>query len=295
MKKRAILMIVIAGIFWGTSGIFVHYLSPHGFTSYQMTAIRAIVSTVCILTFALIKERAAFRVKPVDLLMFLGIGASLFFTASLYYTSMQLTSVSTAVVLMYAAPIYVTVFSVLFLKEKMTKLKLAAVACMLVGCCLVAGVIGGLSFDGVGILLGVLSGVSYATYNVLTKIAMLRKINPVSVTLYGFLFMSLISLFVLEPQKVAEYASASPKTVIPLMIALGICTFVIPYFLYTLAMNELSAGTASALGIVEPMAATLFSVLIFHERLSLLPAIGILLILGAICMIGKAETESEDT
>lgn len=284
-------MIVIAGIFWGTSGIFVHYLAPHGFTSNQMTAIRAIVSTVCIVGYALIRERAAFEVKPIQLLLFLGIGASLFFTASWYYTSMQLTSVSTAVVLMYAAPIYVTVFSVLFLKEKMTKLKLAAIGCMLVGCCLVAGLIGGLAFDGVGILFGFLSGVSYATYNVLTKIAMQRKINPVSVTLYGFLFMSLISLFVLEPQKVAEYASSSPKTVLPLMIALGICTFVIPYFLYTLAMNELSAGTASALGIVEPMAATLFSVMIFKESLGWLPAVGILLILGAICMIGKAEAE----
>ena len=54
-------------------------------------------------------------------------------------------------------------------------------------------------------------------------------------------------------------------------------------------MRDLPAGTASALGIVEPMAATVFSVLFLGERLSILPAVGIVLILGAVFMLGKSE------
>ncbi len=291
MKKRAILYIIIAGVFWGTSGIFVHYLAPYGFTSYQMTAVRAIVSSLCILMYALIKDKTLFRVKPIHLILFFGIGLSLFLTASCYFSSMQMTSVSTAVVLMYTAPIYVMIFSVLFWKEKLTKLKFISIACMLIGCCLVAGIVNGLTFDVMGILVGVLSGIAYASYNILTKISMRRGINPISVTLYSFLFMSIISLFVLEPQKAAENVSVAPAITVPLLIGLGICTFVIPYFLYTLAMKELSAGTASALGVVEPMAATLFSVVIFKEALDLFSGLGILLILCAILLIGKAETD----
>ncbi len=291
MKKRAIFYIILAGIFWGTSGIFVHYLTPYGFTSFQMTGVRATVSFLCMLVYSCVRARSAFRIKPIYLLFFFGSGACLFFTASCYFLSMQMTSVSTAVVLMYTAPIYVMIFSVLFLKEKLTKLKLAAVLGMLIGCCLVSGIIGGLRFDAVGILFGALSGIAYAGYNILTKIMMQKKIAPASVTLYSFLFMSLISLFVLEPVKVVTNASAAPAVTIPLLLGLGICTFVVPYVLYTLAMKSLSAGTASALAVVEPMAATLFSVILFKEPLDLFSVIGIVLILGAIFMIGKAEKE----
>ncbi len=293
MKKRAILYIIIAGICWGTSGIFVHYLAPYGFTSYQMTAVRAIVSTLCIVIYALCKDKTLFRVNPKELILFLGIGLSLFLTASCYFSSMQMTSVSTAVVLMYTAPIYVMIFSVIVWREKLTKLKFVSIACMLIGCCLVAGIVNGMAFHVTGILIGILSGISYASYNILTKISMRRGIDPVSVTLYSFLFMSVISLFVLQPQRMAERVSAEPIATTALLIGLGICTFVIPYFLYTLAMKELSAGTASALGIVEPMAATLFSVVIFKEPLDVFAAVGIVLILSAICMIGKAEQEDE--
>ena len=202
---------------------------------------------------------------------------------------MQLTSVSTAVVLMYAAPIYVMAFSILFWKEKLTALKLTAILCMMVGCCLVAGIAHGFAFNAMGIFLGVLSGVTFAAYNILTKLAVQCKVKPVSVTLYCFLFMSAISLFVLEPKSAAASISVAPGTVIPLLLGLGICTFVVPYVLYTLAMKELAAGTASALSIVEPMSATLFSVVIFREPLDWFTGIGIVLILGAICLIGKAE------
>ena len=291
MKKRAILFIVIAGICWGTSGIFVHYLAPYGFTSNQMTAVRALVSTLFILTYSLARDRSLFRIKPLHAFLLLGVGVSLFLTASFYYSAMQLTSVSTAVILMYAAPIYVMVFSIFVWKERLTSLRAVSIVCMLVGCCLVAGIANGFAFHVKGVLIGLLSGLTYALYNVLTKIAIQCKIKPISVTLYCFLFMSLISLFVLEPKRAAISISIAPETVIPLLLGLGICTFVIPYVLYTLAMKDLSAGTASALSIVEPMAATLFGVVILHQPLDWFSGIGIVLILGAIFLIGKAETE----
>ncbi|MBQ8732556.1 MAG: EamA family transporter [Oscillospiraceae bacterium] len=292
MKQKAILYIILAGILWGTSGVFVHYLAPYGFTPLQMTSVRALVSFFCILLYAFFRERTAFRIKPLHLLLFAGIGASLYFTSAFHYLSMQMTSVSTSIMLLYAAPIYVMVYSVLFLKEKLTLLKTVSVGCMLVGCCLVAGVIGGLKFDPLGMLLGVLGGVSYAIYNILTKIAMQKKITPITTTLYGFLFMSAISLFALEPAKLLSHACAAPAETFPLLLGLGICTFVIPYFLYTLAMRDLSAGTASALSVMEPMSATLFSVILLGESLDLFSVIGMLLILGSICMIGKAENDA---
>ncbi|MBQ7387045.1 MAG: EamA family transporter [Clostridia bacterium] len=293
--KKAVFYIVLAGILWGTSGIFVHYLAPYGFSSYQMTSVRAFVSFLCIAAYALIKDKNLFLVRLVHLPLLLGVGASLFATASLYYSAMQLSSVSTAVVLMFTAPIYVMVFSIVFLKEKMTVTKAVGTACMLIGCALVSGVVGGFRFSTAGLILGILSGITYAAYNILTKISLQLGVKPVSVTLYSFMFVFVISLIFLDPKSLAGSVSASPEFTLPMLLGLGIFTFVTPYFLYTLAMRDLPAGTASALGIIEPMAATLFSVTIFGERLTLLSGIGIVLILSAVFIIGKAEGNKNNT
>ena len=58
-------------------------------------------------------------------------------------------------------------------------------------------------------------------------------------------------------------------------------------------MRDLPAGTASALGIVEPMAATIFSVIFLDESLGWISVIGILLILCAVFALGKSEDSTE--
>lgn len=291
MKKRALIYIVAAGMLWGTSGIFVHYLSPYGFSPYEMSLVRGVVSFTVMALYALIFNRSLFKIRPGDALMYLGIGISLFATASCYYSSMQMTSVSTAVVLMYTAPIYVTIVSVLTLGEKFSHAKGVAIGIMLIGCCLVSGLIGGFKFDAGGIAVGVLSGITYAAYNLLTKLALRRGGNAISATIFGFLFMSLTALLFASPSDVAAHASARPELTVPLLIGLGIFTFVLPYFLYTLSMRDLSAGTASALGIIEPMAACVFSFAFLGEKLDVFSVIGILLILGAVFMLSIAENK----
>ena len=134
-----------------------------------------------------------------------------------------------------------------------------------------------------------LSGVAYAAYNILTKIAMQRGYRPMSVTLYGFLGMTLVSLCVSNPVQIVQSVIADPAVTLPLCLGLGLCTVVFPYCLYTLAMRDLPAGTASALGIIEPMSATVFSVLLFREELDWLRTSGIALILLAVFLLGKYE------
>ncbi len=287
MKTKAILYVIAAGVLWGTSGIFVHLLSPYGLTSLQMTALRGTVSFLCLAVYLLVRDRRAFRATPRQLLLYAGIGASLFGTAASYYTAMQLTSISTAVVLMYTAPILVTILSVAFLGEKLTGVKVISTVAMLVGCCLVSGLAGGLTLHLGGILLGLLSGVCYSIYNILTKLAMRGGCPAMTTTVYNSLFMATIALSVCRPAGIVTSAAERPAVVLPLMIALGVFTFVLPYFLYTLAMRDLPAGTASALSIVEPMSATVFGVVLFREALSIPSALGILLILAAVFLLGR--------
>ncbi len=292
MKKAAFIYIIIAGILWATSGIFVNFLAPYGFTSLHLTALRGTVSFIGVLIFILIKDPKLLKTNLTDLLLFIGSGIALFATASSYYSCLQITSISTAVVLMYTSPVIVMLVSVLFLGEQFNKFKLVSIVCMILGCALVSGIIGGMKFDAFGIMLGIISSVAYSAYNILAKIQMMRKASPVTATFYCFVTVMTIALAVSNPINIIGFTAKAPLIIIPLIIGLGICTFIIPYVLYTIALKHLPAGTASALSIVEPMAATVFSIVIFKEVPTLYSGIGIALIIIAVFLLSRTEKQA---
>lgn len=135
-------VIILAGLFWGTSGIFVHYIAPYGIYSIQMTAIRGTVSCLVIGLYLPLKDKNLFKIKISQIPLFHGAGLGMFFAAYCYYTSMQMTSVAISVMLMYTAPLFVMAYSVAFMGEKFIKIKGISVAAMFVGCGLVSGIIG---------------------------------------------------------------------------------------------------------------------------------------------------------
>lgn len=289
MNKKSLFLIIFAGILWGTSGIFVNAWKHFGLETIQMTSIRIMVSFPCILVYAMLFNRKALRAKLKDVPLYLVSGITLFTTAAFYYSSMQHTSISTAVVLMYMAPALVLAWSVAFFGEKLTVKKISAILCMIVGCGLVSGIVTGLSFNAFGIAMGLLSGLSYGTYSILTKIQMRHKCNPVTATLYSFFFAAILSVFTCNFSAIHSLINENPAAIITLAVTHGVVTFVLPYSLYTLSLKNIPAGVASAMAIFEPLAATVFSIILFGERLSVCSAIGIALILGPVLVLSRGD------
>jgi drug/metabolite transporter (DMT)-like permease len=58
-------------------------------------------------------------------------------------------------------------------------------------------------------------------------------------------------------------------------------------------MKDLSAGTASALGIIEPVAATIFSIVFFHQKPDIFSIGGIVLVLAAVVLLGICENSEK--
>ena len=293
-KKVALALIILAGLLWGTSGIFVTYLSAYNFTSIQLTATRVGISTVILLLYSLVFDRACFKVRWRDLPLFILLGASLFFSCFLYYTSMVKTSVSTAVTLLNMHPVFVTAVSGFVFKEKLTPVKIVAIVAVVTGGCLVSGVIGGLKFDLVGILFGILSAVSYASYVLLCKYYNRKNIPSSSANLYSFLFMAIIAVSLCDPVSYADKAVTNALPVIPILTGLAICTFVVPFVLNGIVIKTLDAGTVSSLSVMEPLSATIYSVILFSEEIGTAQLIGIVLILGAAVALGFSETKAEN-
>lgn len=289
MKKTAFLFIIVSGILWGSSGLFVNFLAPYGYTSLQMVAARGLFSAISMVIYTFFYDRSLFRANGRELFLYALSGLSMFGAASSYYTSMQHTSVATAVVLMYTAPVFVMIYSVLFLGEKLNGMKLISVVGMLTGCVLVSGIIGGASGSGFGIFIGLMAGISYSAYNIFTKIQMGRPCHPLTATMYCMVFMAIIALSFAKPVEMVAVTGQKPLFLLPMLISLALFTGVLPYFLYTLALKTLPAGTATALGIIEPMAATVMSVLFLKEPLPLFPFLGILCILGSVFLLSRSE------
>lgn len=287
MKKKALLFIILAGILWGTSGLFVNLWSTIGLDPIQITSLRTMMSFPCFLVYTLIFKRDAFSLRLKDIPLYIGSGISLFTTAATYYYSMHLTSVATAVVLMYMAPVLVLGWSVAFFGEKLTVKKGICVLCMIAGCALVSGIVGNIQFNVWGILLGIGSGVSYGIYNILTKVEMRRGCNPITATLYSFMCAAIVAVSVCDFPSIGNLIRINGASIPFLAVSHAIVTFVLPYFLYTMSMKDIPAGVAAAMGIMEPLAATILSIMFLGEKLSLFSLTGIILILGAAVILSR--------
>ncbi len=289
MKTLPYIYIILASVLWGTSGLFAGFLSKAGLTSIQMTGIRTSVAAVSMILYALIGNRRLFKATPKEIALFVLSGIALFLTGTFYFMAMQASSVSTAVVLMYTAPIFVMIYSVSVLGERLTPLKIFSVAIMLVGCCFVSGIIGGMVLNLRGIILGLLSGLAYSMYNIVTRIEMKNGSNPVSASMYCFILAAIIALFVSNPLGIVQTALKCGAGVSVVMLLCGVCTCILPYFFYTLALKSIPAGTASSLAITEPMAATIFSILFLGERPSVFSMFGIILIICSVFLLSRVK------
>ena len=281
MKKLGFISVISAGLLWGSSCLFIHYLSGYGFTPAQMTAARGLVAFIAVAIYTLIRDRSALKVKKKEFFLFAAGGFCMFATAYAYYAAVTMTSPSTAAVLMYMEPIYVAIFAGIFFQESFTPLKIASIVAVLVGCALVSGVVGGMRFQPLGVLLAILSGVFYAAYSILMKFSMRKDAKPLSAAFYCDLFMALFALIPAKVHLMPALVAAAPIRILPALFGLGIVTFFVPYYLYTASLRYIPAGTASALAVIEPLAATIYSILFLQEKLTLLAGVGIVLILGA--------------
>ncbi len=282
------LLIILAGVFWGSMGIFVRKLAESGFSSVQIVAIRVTLAALFFCVLLLIRDRSGFRIALKDLPLFLGLGfgSILFFTVC-YFTAINMMSLSTAAILLYTSPIWIMLMSVLFFREKLTGRKLLALGLAFAGCVLVSGI----SVEGItpaGLLIGLGAGLGYGLYSILGTVA-LRKYSPYTVTTYTFLFAAAGSWLICGPaDMVSKFAAA--ENLLSLLLFCGLTalvTAVVPFLAYTLGLRTVEASRAGILATVEPLVATVVGILVFSEPLTLLSGLGILLILSAVIILNR--------
>lgn len=294
MEKKGYLgdiLIIIAGLFWGSMGIFVRHLNDLGFSSIQVACLRLTTAGILFALILLIKDRKGFKIALRDIPLFLALGlVSILFFTCCYFTAIRLMTMSTAAILLYTSPIWVMVLAIIFLKEKFTIQKLIALILAFAGCVLVSGFGGKVTV--VGILVGLGSGLGYGLYSIFGTFA-LKKYSPYTVTCYTFLIAGLGSIFVANPVDLVSKISAieNKPALFGFVLLTAVVTAVIPFLLYTLGLNMTTAGKAAVLATVEPAAATLFGFFVMKETVGPVAIAGILLVFAAIIVLSLRKKE----
>lgn len=277
--------VLLSAILWGTLGVFVTFLRQAGFATMQIVFLRASVSTVLLGIFILLRDPGKFRIRMRDFWIFIGTGLISFtlFTVC-NQIAMRLCSLSIAAALLYTSPAFIMIFSRFIFRERLTCAKLIAIAVTVFGCFLVSGLLTpGAVISVPGILAGVASGLCYGLYSIFGRFGV-DKYDSLTVTFYTFLLASAASLpFADLAAMPACFASAD--WVLPLVLAFGPITCLLPYLFYTAGLAGMEPGTAGILATLEPVVSTLLSVMVFHEEMSWQKVLGIICILGSVLIV----------
>ena len=295
MKKRYLILPVIAGCLWGATGIFVRTLIAYGMDTATMVFVRMAMSTVILGVGLFIVDKNLLKVKLKDLGLMAGCGITGMLGLNLcYLKAIEDLSLSLAAVLLSMAPIVVIFLAAIFFKEKITKRKLFCTAMALAGCLMVSGMLeeGGLQWTWLGVFLGLGSAVFYGMYSIVSKMTMDRGYNVFTIIFYSVVLSAIALIPMADWEMTQQYLTDNALWHIIFLMIYSACTSILPYVLYTIALKHAEAGKVTLLASGgEPTAAAVFGLLLFGEVPSVVSWIGLVVTIAALALVAQPEED----
>ncbi len=269
MKKFCSFFVILAGIFWGSQGIFVKELGKMALSSMDIAAIRVAGTGAVIFLVLLLTKRELLKIKLKDIWVFIGSGLlSIICFNCFYYQAIQMTSMAVAAVLLYISPAVVAILSCIFLGEKITIRKIIALASAFSGCFFVSGIMGGAqTISAAGVMSGVGAGAAYALYSIFSAAGLKKGYQPVTIMAYTFVIGGIGILPLCDVGKILGSSSEHAEWIM-VEVAFVVISALFPYLLYTIGLQHMEAGKASITASTEAIAATVFGIVFLGEKLT---------------------------
>lgn len=271
--------LILAMCVFGTVGIFRRSID---LPSSLIALVRGAVGTLFLLGYLKLRsgklDRAAVK-KNFPLLLISG--AAIGFNWIFLFEAYCYTSVATATLCYYLAPILVILAAPLVVGEKLTCKKIICAAAALIGMVFVSGILE-IGFTGLaemkGILFGLAAAVLYASV-----ILMNKKMAPIpaldkTVFQLGFATLALLPYILFTVP--ADSMRCDAVSAILLLI-MGILHTGAAYLLYFGSMADLKAQTVALFSYIDPVLAIVLSALLLGEPMTVFGGIGAVMILGA--------------
>lgn len=277
------LCLILAMTIFSTIGIFRRYIP---LSSGMLAAVRGIVGTIfLLLVFFTKKEKFHADTIKKNLLLLLLSGCFIGINWIFLFESYRYTTVATATLCYYMAPIFVMLVSPFLFKENMSIKKGLCIISALIGMVFVSGILTEVPVNDIsqdsqlkGIVFGLLAAAFYASVILLNK-----KISGVGAYEKTIFQLGSAAITILPYVLLTESLDAMnlTPTILVLIIFVGIVHTGIAYTLYFHSMGDLKAQTIALYSYIDPILAIILSAVILKEHMHPLAIVGAVLILGA--------------
>jgi len=285
---RGYLLALVAAAGWALGGLTAKWLFVSTGTTVDaatLSGARAVLATLMLVGYLAAFRRGELKVKARDLPFLIAFGvfglAAVHFT---YFATIQLTSVPTAILLEYLAPILVLAVSVVLLGEKLTWALPAGVILSVAGCALMVGAIGGegLNISPKGLAWGLSSAFFFALYTLLGKYAAPR-FTPWTLLTYGLGSAAVFWLVWLGGPGPIVTLLSDPRRLVAVTV-MALLSTVVPFGAYLMALHHIDATKASITATLEPVLAGIGTYLIpaLYAPLTVLQLAGGALVIAAV-------------
>ena len=274
---------VVASVSYGLNPLFALPLYSAGIGPDSVLFYRYVLAILMLgaLTMARGRRLAISRAEVLPL-MVLGV---LFSLSSLtLYLSFLYMDAGIACTILFVYPLLVSLIMTLFFHEKATLFTYGCIAMALCGIALLYRGEGGVTFNGAGFALVMVSSLSYALYMVAVR--QWRRVSGIEVdrlTFWALAFGSMIyvaRLDMLRPLQPLvtplQWADAALMALLPTVVSL---------FCIGVAIHHIGSTFTAIIGALEPVTALAVGVCVFGERISARIVLGMLLVLTSVTLI----------
>lgn len=290
-KKRNLTGMILAiagGIFWGASGVCGQFL----FQNKEMTArwlvpVRLLTAGFGLLCYFLITNRHKAvavwkdRRDAVDVIVY-GL-AGLMFCQYSYFQTIEWSNAGTATVIQYLGPALIVVYVCISTRRKPEPKEVIAVILALGGIFLIAthGNPGTLVLSKRALIMGLLSAVSVVIYTVQPG-RLLKQYDAPLILAWGMLIGGVVLFAAFKPWTNMPVVDGEMLVVLGYIIVLGTMT---GFSLYMQSVKLIGSVKASLFACVEPVAATLLSVVWMKVSFAPVDLVGFVMIIATIFIL----------
>lgn len=281
-SKYSYLELIISCTIFGASGIFLKHI--YAMQTSSIIFYRLLFGFLLLLVYCIVTKRHKMLILTKKKRFILLISIFNVLTLYTYFSSIKYAGLSIAVLLLYTAPVYVTLLSPFFLKERVTKRGMISLLVSITGILLIvlpgSGVGGYDSHLLIGMVLGVLSGLSYS--GTIITVSYLKDEYSGLTQLFWSTFLSLIILLPFGSKVPVDVLAMNLRT----LFLFGLITTAFASVLYLNSSAKIKAQTVSVVALLEPVSGIILGFIFLNEPIFINTLQGCLFIaLGAFILL----------
>ncbi|MBC5645363.1 DMT family transporter [Parabacteroides sp. BX2] len=274
---------IVAAISYGTNPLGALSLYEAGVNANSVLFYRFFIASI-FLSGLMFVQNKPFRITRKELVVLGGLGilfgvSSLTLFLSFYYMDAGIAST-----ILFIYPVIVTVIMAFFFKEKISLVTILSILLSLGGIGLLYKRNDGSMLNAMGVLLVMLSSLSYALYIIIVNKSSL-KMPTIKLTLYVLLFCTLTIIIqsFFDSDNHIQLLTTSSMWMFAIMLAL--VPTVISLVFMVMAVRLIGSTPTAIMGALEPLTAVFIGIMVFNEMFTLRLGAGIMMILIAVILI----------